>query len=92
MAAFFSRANARSKGEESTFVRVTDDRDEIIFHFCPVCGSNVYWEPSWKPDTIGVAVGAFGDRNFPRPDQSVWDAERFEWLTLAEEITRRAGS
>jgi hypothetical protein len=32
-----------------------------VFHFCPSCGSTVYWEPARKPDMIGVAVGAFAD-------------------------------
>jgi hypothetical protein len=40
-------------------------------HFCPECGSTVFWEPARMPRLIGVTVGAFGDPSFPRPEQSV---------------------
>jgi len=90
VAAFFSREQIQPEGEERTFLRVTDDGDEIVFHFCPSCGSSIYWEPSWKPDAVGVAAGAFPAGSFGHPDQSVCDAERFAWITLADDVTRRA--
>jgi hypothetical protein len=33
------------------------------------------------PDLIGVAV-AFGDPDFPPPEQSVWTKEKHKWLDL----------
>jgi len=36
-------------------------------------GSTVLWEPSRKPETIAVAVGAFADPAFPPPSKVVYE-------------------
>jgi len=40
---------------------------EIRFHFCPNCGSNVYWESDRTPEYYGITVGSFADPGFPAP-------------------------
>ena len=52
----------------------------ITFHFCPDCGTTVYWEPARFPDTIAVAVGAFADPGFPAPRHSVYERHRHPWV------------
>ena len=37
------------------------DSGGATYHFCPECGSTVYWDISAAPDLIGVAVGGFTD-------------------------------
>jgi hypothetical protein len=49
------------------------------FHFCPVCGSTVYYEIADAPDFIGVKVGAFTDSTFPPPMISGFEEYRFPW-------------
>ena len=49
------------------------------FHFCPVCGSTVYYELDDAPDFIGVKVGAFTDPSFPPPMISGFEEYRFPW-------------
>ena len=46
------------------------------FHFCPNCGSSVYWSADIRPDQYGIAVGAFADPNFPLPAFSVWEESK----------------
>ena len=43
------------------------DSEGVTFHFCPVCGSTVYYEMDPAPDFIGVKVGTFADPTFPPP-------------------------
>jgi len=38
------------------------------------------------PDLVGVALGAFADPSFPRPDQSVWTRDRHGWIVLPEDM------
>ena len=76
IAAFFSREDVKAKGEFLTFRREADSGFAVNFHFCPHCGSTVFWEPERKPDAIGVAVGAFADPAFPAPTQAVYDKRR----------------
>ena len=80
IAAFFSREDVKAKGEFLTFRREADSGFAVNFHFCPHCGSTVFWEPERKPDAIGVAVGAFADPAFPAPTQAVYDKRRHAWV------------
>lgn len=80
IAAFFPRAAVRPAGEAHHYTRASDSGHPVTFHFCPRCGSTVYWEPARMPDRIAVAVGAFADPNFPAPSQSVYDEHRHVWV------------
>jgi hypothetical protein len=55
------------------------DSTGVTFHFCPVCGSTVYYELDAAPDFIGVKVGAFTDPTFPPPMISGFEEYRFPW-------------
>jgi hypothetical protein len=49
------------------------------FHFCPVCGSTVYYEIAAAPDMIGVKMGSFADPTFPPPMISGFEEYKFPW-------------
>jgi hypothetical protein len=55
---------------------------EIRFHFCPNCGSSVFWEGDRSPMTCGIAVGCFADPDFPAPTSSGWEESIHPWLGL----------
>jgi hypothetical protein len=80
VAAFFARANVEVRGKFRSYSRSSDSGFAVEFHFCPECGSTVFWEPARKPDMIAVAVGSFGDPSFPAPSQSVYDERRHPWV------------
>ena len=80
IAAFFAREDVAQQGEFRTYLRASDSGFAVKFHFCPHCGSTVFWEPERKPDAIGVAVGAFADPTFPSPSLSVFDGRRHAWV------------
>jgi len=52
-------------GEPATFRSC--DSGGATYHFCPECGSTVYWDISIAPDVVGVGVGGFRP-NVPAPD------------------------
>jgi len=85
VAAFFGRADVQPSGESRRFTRGSDSGFDIAFHFCPRCGTTVFWEPSRKPDMIAVAVGAFADPAFPAPVQAVYEAQRHPWVRISGE-------
>lgn len=82
IAAFFARADVTVSGPAQRFTRASDSGHPVTFHFCPRCGSSVYWEPARLPHLVAVAVGAFGDPGFPAPTQSVNDEYRDAWVHL----------
>jgi hypothetical protein len=83
--AFYDRANvAEPIGRSTTFSRRSDAGRSIRSHFCPECGTTVYWEPEAFPERIGVAVGAFADPAFRQPVRAVWTQSRHHWAMHPE--------
>ncbi len=78
----------RIDGRSSTFTRAGDSGNTATFHFCPDCGSSVYWEPSGYPDRITIAVGNFADPTFPAPRHSVYEERKHRWVEIPEGVER----
>ena len=73
-----------TEGERSTWRRQADSGAWLAFHFCPKCGSTVFWENERLPDIVSVAVGAFADPHFPPPVRTVWTRTKHDWLGFPE--------
>jgi hypothetical protein len=81
--AYYAEAEVRIAGESKTFVRPTDAGHEFTTHFCPACGTSLYWRSGKNPGLLGVAVGAFADPSFPAPARSVWECSEHPWTHLS---------
>jgi hypothetical protein len=67
-------------GTSSKYVRIGDEGSRATFHFCPHCGSNVYYEAEGLEEYITIPVGAFADPNFPAPSVSVYEGRMHRWV------------
>jgi hypothetical protein len=67
--AYFHASRVRIEGVSRIHWRTADSGFDVYFHFCPDCGSNVYWMASRFPRHYGIAVGTFAGADFP------WSAE-----------------
>jgi hypothetical protein len=76
------KSQVRIEGEHKIYGRKGDSGFEIRFHFCPNCGTSVFWEGDRSPTTCGIAVGCFADPNFPAPTSSGWEESMHPWLGL----------
>jgi hypothetical protein len=92
MQAGFAADQVLVTGRFHDFTRISDeaDRKEHVFHFCPDCGSQVFYTEPSEPDLVVVSVGSFADPSFPAPTESGYDSRRHHWLTLPESIARHA--
>jgi len=70
----FRRENVAVSGASSEYVRVGDEGSRARFHFCPNCGSTVYYEPGGLEEYLTIPVGAFADPSFPAPHVSVYES------------------
>lgn len=87
VAAFYDRAAVIvESGTAKVFRRGSASGFEVSFHFCPDCGTSLWWEPDRMPGLIGLAVGAFADPAFPKPEQAVWGQHRHCWLHLPGDV------
>jgi hypothetical protein len=75
----YARAQVRMEGKTTVYARKGDEGGIVTLHFCPVCGSTVYWHIDKDPDLVAVAVGAFADPGFPPPGRSVYERQRHAW-------------
>ena len=81
--ATYLKGRVRLEGERKIYERNGDSGYHIRFHFCPKCGSNVYWEGDSNPAVCGVTVGSFADPTFPLPTYSQWENSKHDWLGVS---------
>ncbi|MET0660458.1 MAG: GFA family protein [Steroidobacteraceae bacterium] len=84
----FERKRVTVAGRSTVYTRKADSGNSVSFHFCPVCGSTVYWELSGFPTLIAVAQGMFADPEYPPPTVSVWEQTRHPWTDRISLIHR----
>ena len=82
----FRREQIGFAGKSSTWTRTAASGNALTFHFCPTCGSTVYWKPDVLPSLIGVAVGALGDPGFPAPAFSIFERSKHHWVHVDEAV------
>jgi hypothetical protein len=85
-AAFFATEAVRLSGVSEMYERSSDAGRKLTFHFCPRCGTTVWWKTERHPGKIAIAVGAFADPDFPRPSRSVFNCSRYAWVDLPHDI------
>ena len=73
---YFRKEQVRTEGPSKVYVRGSDSGRKIEIHFCPDCGSSVFWYAELYPDFVGIAFGTFADPSMPRPTLSVWEQTR----------------
>jgi hypothetical protein len=92
MQAGFKADQVRVEGRFSDYSRSSDEADEKehVFHFCPQCGSQVFYTEPTEPDLVVVSVGSFADPSFPPPTESGYDSRRHSWVGLPDSMQRFA--
>ena len=71
------------EGRSKTFDIVADSGNRCTFHFCPECGSDVYYEIDGKFDgLVAIPLGAFDDPWFVSPAFSVWEERKHDWVEI----------
>lgn len=86
VAAWYLDDQIETSGEVKTYYREGDDKWGMTYHFCPNCGTSVYWRTPIAEGATGIAVGCFADPEFPMPGKSIYGECRHKWLTLPEEL------
>ena len=78
----FFRNQVVTEGRTTQYVRVVGDSEKITFHFCPQCGSTLYWFMESLPELIGTGVGNFTDPGFPNPTVAVFENRKHSWIEI----------
>jgi hypothetical protein len=73
----------RIEGASKIFTKAGDSGDKAHFHFCPECGSDVYYLADAMPDVVAVPLGAFDDPFFETPAYSVYEGRKQSWVEIS---------
>jgi hypothetical protein len=84
--ALFSCDQIKVAGKSSKWARTAESGNTLTYHFCPVCGSTVYWDNTSRPGQLMVAIGNFADPSFPAPTLAVWEQTRHPWVSLPADM------
>ncbi|MCH8074344.1 MAG: GFA family protein [SAR324 cluster bacterium] len=86
VSAFFKESQAEIEGTPKVYARTGDSGGAIRVHFCPECGTSLYWLPDLVPGMIGVAVGCFLDPGFAAPQLAAYTRSRHHWVRFPDGI------
>ena len=67
----FRRDQVTIAGKTTAWMPTAESGNAMTFHFCPTCGSTVYWDNEGFPGYVTVAIGNFADSNFSAPNIAV---------------------
>lgn len=82
IAVFFTTEAIETVGHSARFSRTGESGKSVEFHFCPTCGSTVFWEPAFRPGMTAVAFGCFEDKDGLEPTQAVYEVHRHPWVMV----------
>jgi hypothetical protein len=69
-------------GKATEYVRVGDQGAVFTFRFCHRCGTTLFHTEKGNKESVGVAVGAFADPDFPAPQLSLYECRRHAWVQM----------
>ena len=77
-------------GRSKPFVMIADSGNRATYHFCPECGSDVFYTIDGKFDDkfnelIAIPLGAFPDPFSFRLGFSVWEERKNDWVEIVGE-------
>lgn len=88
ISAYFSDSQIISKHGPTQVYRIDTPETEQERHFCPTCGTTLYWKVYRYPTTVdiasmtGVAGGCFVDKPLPPPTATANHDGKCSWLEV----------
>lgn len=71
------------EGKSNNWVNVGESGNRATFHFCPECGSDVFYQVTGElAGLIAIPTGAFDDPFFLTPDYSVFEERKHDWVAI----------
>ena len=71
-------------GRSATFVKAGDSGGTATFHFCPGCGSDVYYLAG-DENLVAIPIGAFDEPYYLALNYSVYESRKHPWVEIVGE-------
>lgn len=82
--AYLRRSGVTIEGASTTFERTAESGRRVVQHFCPKCGTTLFWELEMRPDHLGVAYSCITPTP-PLPARTIWMQEAHPWVRFPED-------
>jgi hypothetical protein len=89
--AIFKLADVALTGETVSYASAADSGNTLTRHFCPTCGARLFSFTSARPGLIIMAVGAFDDTSWFRPQHVLYTKNRAAWDHTTDEVPNFEG-
>ena len=87
MQARWPAEQVKIEGRSRSWSQLADSGNRATFHFCPDCGSDVHYVIEGKFDgLVAIPLGAFDDPYFARPQFSVWEKRKHDWVEVVGDV------
>ncbi len=91
--AFYPSDAVKISGTPKTYTRQAANGGLVHNHFCPNCGSTLFWTADNLPAMTGVALGALIDPPSAAPARSIFERSRHAWVRIEGDVAHfEAGS
>jgi hypothetical protein len=70
------------EGQWKSWSCTTDSGRTNRFHFCPDCGSTVFYDVEIRPGIVHIPAGSFADPDFPAPTIEVYPERKVDWCAV----------
>lgn len=84
LGAKFAAEAVHITGETRVFATSADGRR----HFCPTCGSNLFFTFDSAPDVIEILIGVLDEASGITPTHHVWRSAGIPWFDVADALPR----
>ena len=78
------------QGRFNSWSRTADNGLEVVYCFCPECGSTLFYRGGSFEGLVAVPVGNFADPAFPAPAFSVWEKRKHSWVAVLGDEVRHS--
>jgi len=73
-------------GTSKEYSRTADSGRGLTNHFCPDCGTTVYWSLEMRPDHFGISAGCFTDPGLANPARTIWTENKHHWVQFPDDL------
>ena len=80
---YFPQACVQVSGAYKSASRKGESGGDLTTHFCPTCGTNLWWRLDILAGRTGIAFGCF-DTKPPEPTIALWTSKKHDWVNFPD--------
>lgn len=80
-----------TQGQPKVWTRKADSGREVKNIFCGNCGTRLFHDRAYNPNTINVKAGTLDDTSHLRPVGNIWTRSAQPWVTISDDMLNYEG-